>query len=87
VNSERIEQRFYRRWSPFDHARQAAPPAQALEPKTRPTGSLPADPAAVIEPAPHTTHWIVCGSCAEPITTASERISVSGRHLHDFMNP
>jgi hypothetical protein len=60
---------------------------QALEQKTRPSGSPIADHAAVIEPALAAAHWIVCGSCAQAITSATERISVSGRHLHEFMNP
>jgi hypothetical protein len=60
---------------------------QALEQKTRPGESPLADTAAVIEPAPGAKHWIVCGSCAQPITTSSEHISVNGRHLHEFMNP
>jgi hypothetical protein len=62
-------------------------PVQALEQKARPGESPPTDPAAAIEPALNATHWIVCATCAQPITTASQRLSVSGRHLHEFMNP
>jgi hypothetical protein len=60
---------------------------QALDQKSRPSESPLADSASVIEPAPDPDHWIVCATCSQPITTASQRLSVSGRHLHEFMNP
>ena len=60
---------------------------QALEQKSRPGESPVADTAAVAEPAPDANHWIVCATCSQPITTAAQRLSVSGRHLHEFMNP
>jgi hypothetical protein len=52
-------------------------------PDTTPTPSESSDPDVLTEDE----RWLRCVSCGARVTRESARISVNGRHEHEFMNP